>query len=79
MHDFQVQLLEHDLNNSQRRCEQLVTELNELSSQLQCRENERQRMGEELELWKAQVHSLMSEKKELEVIGCDDASLFYIC
>ena len=51
-------------------------ELNEVSSQLQCRANERQRTGEELELWKAQVHSLMSEKKELEVIGCDHASLF---
>lgn len=47
-----------------------------VSSQLQCRENERERMGEELEQCKTQVHSLVSEKKELEVIGCDDASLF---
>ena len=42
-------------------------ELSEVSSQLQCSEDERQKMGEELELWRDQVHSLVSGKKELEV------------
>ena len=53
--------------NCESTCEQLENELNEVSSQLQMRQKEKETLLERLEGCTSQALSFNSEKKELEV------------
>lgn len=63
----QIQMLEDNLRKSEEAAKHLEKELVEASSQLHCKEDEREILMKELELWKAQVCCLTSEKEHLEV------------
>ena len=63
-------MLEHNLLNCEKTCEQLEKEVNEVSSQLQFREKEKETQLDEIEAWRSQALSFSSEKKELEVCVC---------
>ena len=64
---IQIQLLEDNLCKSEETCKQFEKELTEVSSQLHCKEGDRDTLMKELEMWKAQVCCLISEKEQLEV------------
>ena len=62
-------MLEDNLCKSEEAAKHLEKELMEASSQLHYKEDERETLTKELELWKTQVCCLTSEKEQLEV-GC---------
>lgn len=60
-------MLEDNFCKSEEAAKCLEKELVETSSQLHYKENERETLMKELELWKTQVCCLTSEKEQLEV------------
>ena len=61
-------MLESELRDSEKSCKELYTELKDVSSQLESKEDEKHKLVEKLDLRREQMQKLISEKKQVEVI-----------